>query len=75
MIWIRQQDIHQQAGFTLVEMLLVIFIMVLASSVVFPVSFRLLDKFDTRLSLHEAAQQAKQQQFIAFIRDQRDVKP
>ena len=60
-----------QGGFTLVEMLIVIFIMVLSAAVVFPISFRMLDKFDTSLSRHEQIQEHKQQGFLAFIRDEK----
>ena len=60
-----------QGGFTLVEMLIVIFIIVLSAAVVFPVSFRMLDRFDANLSQHEQIQKLKQQEFLAFIRDEK----
>jgi len=59
-----------QRGFTLLEMLAVFVIISLAIGIIYPVSYRLAEKFESRLQLASIANEEKKQEFMRFIRDE-----
>jgi len=59
-----------EKGFTLIEIMVVIVILVVTIAVVFPVSYKMVEKFDRYIAEHQAAQDLKQEKFKKFIIDQ-----
>jgi len=59
-----------EKGFTLIEIMVVIVILVITIAVVFPVSYRMVEKFDRYIARHQAAQDLKQEKYMNFITDQ-----
>ena len=60
-----------QRGFTLIEILVVMLIMVIAISVVYPVSYRMVDRFALYLEKYSVRNQEKKDRFLAFIHDEK----
>ena len=58
-------------GFTLVEILIVMLIMVLAIAVVYPVSYKMVDRFDLYLEKFSGRNLEKKERFLAFIQDEK----
>jgi len=58
-----------EKGFTLIEIMVVIVILVITIAVVFPVSYKMVEKFDRYIARHQAAQDLKQEKYMNFIMD------
>ncbi len=58
-------------GFTLVEILIVMLIMTLAIAVVYPVSYKMVDRFDLYLEKFSGRNLEKKERFMAFIQDEK----
>ena len=63
-------DHGSEKGFTLIEIMVVIVILVVTIAVVFPVSYKMVEKFDRYIAEHQAAQELKQKKYTDFITDQ-----
>ena len=61
---------NKQRGFTLLEMLAVFIVISLAIGIIYPVSYRLAEKFESRLQLASVANEEKKQGFMRFVRDE-----
>lgn len=62
---------NSEQGFTLIEIMVVIIILVVTIAVVFPVSYRIIDKFDHYIVKYQASQDIKQADYRNFIIDKR----
>ena len=58
-------------GFTLIEMLIVILIIAITSSVVAPVAYKSVEKFDKLISIAKKRYLEKEVNFLSFISDSR----
>ena len=57
-------------GFTLIEILIVITIIAITVSIVFPAFFKIQEKFENYIKKAEQKNLQKKKQFISFIKDE-----
>lgn len=57
-------------GFTFIEMIVVFLLITLALGIVYPVGWRLTDRFERRLERATQQKEKKRLEFMAFIRDE-----
>ncbi len=57
-------------GFTLIEILIVITIIAITISIVFPAFFKIQEKFENYIKKAEQKNLEKKKQFISFIKDE-----
>jgi prepilin-type N-terminal cleavage/methylation domain-containing protein len=63
-----------EGGFTLIEILAVLSVLAITIAVVFPVSYRMAEKFDRYIAGYQEVQDRKQLAFEDFITD-RSLRP
>ena len=57
-------------GFTFIEMIVVFLLITLAIGIVYPVGWRLAERFERRLEGANLEKEKRQSEFMAFIRDE-----
>lgn len=62
--------LSNKSGFTLIEILITITIISLSIAIVYPVSVKILDKFENYISKFEEKQNKDKERFERFIRDE-----